>query len=417
MRDRNDPPAAIVFVPSLPQSGGKYFIFEGDAADTVVGTFEVQDQDVNPSINWYLADTPADGGTYFVLTKQLSNSKKADLKIGNLNPFPQISSKTKVSLEAIAFDLGGGGVSLPVEFNLIPRPKLETYVAGDAVSTASANGFYHQASSTPLQIDFKLVDASGQSVCTKSVGAGSAGITFSGIDPSLISSFDVQQVSSASGIKICRVTLTPKTNVTGEDTFTLGVRWQWSPDLPADIRTSPSTLSLKAAFWRAPELNCPSRISLPVGASQTDVPCDIVFNDSSGPGVSKNFSLGAGCQNLSIASGVLQLSAMPANDCTAQITATIANKYDQGFSLSRPIALSPMKFTTNGTVKATARDSDGNIYLGGSFTSVDPVPAPALTAVNLAAVDEGTPGSPDLKYHGNRSTGCNLTEGFNGVVR
>ncbi|MFZ9521024.1 MAG: hypothetical protein ACO3A4_11170 [Silvanigrellaceae bacterium] len=415
VQNKNDAPTGLLFVPALPQSGGKYYVFEGEDPETVVGTFEVQDQDVNAVINWDLADDPADGDAYFVLTKQISNQKKADLKIGNLNPFPVITDKTKVSIIATANDTLGIA-SLPLEFNLIPRPKLENLTVG-AVSMPAANGFYNQERSTPLEIDFKLVDESGQSICSKSTGAGVAGISFTGIDSVLIDSYTVQQVASGSGFKICRVTLVPKTNVAGENTFTLGVRWQWSPDLPADIRTSPSTLQLKAAFWRKPELLCPSRISLPVGAPIAGVPCEIVFNDSSGPGVSKVLTLDADCTSLTLSSGQIGLSSMPDVSCSTAVIATIENKYGQAFNLSRSVEVQPMKFTTNGTVKASTRDDSGNIYLGGSFTGVNPIPAPAITALNLAAVDEGTPENPIFKYHGNRAANCNLTEGFNGTVR
>jgi hypothetical protein len=396
VQDKNDIPTGITFSSVNPPVGGKYYILEEDLANSSVGTFQVADEDSNAFIDWDLSNSYPDGDAFFTITPRV-DSKLADLKIGGANLPKKSTTRIGFSIRATANDSLGISSQI-VDFVLI------SYATLEAVSLQS-NGFYSQAVNSERLIDFNIKDETNVAVCSLSTGVNVPGIFFSGVDSNLIDSVSSTEVSAANGTKTCRLSITPKPNVSGEDTLTIGVRWSTA----LGVRTSTSTLDLDVAFWRAPELYCPSRISLPVGSTLANVPCDISFSDLSAPLSGSAPVLSTVCSGLSISNGLLQLSAMPAAPCTAQISAGIANKYGQSFDLSRALVLNPMKFTTNGTVKAIARDPSGNIYLGGSFTAVDPIPAPGIAAASLE-VDNGN-------YHGDRATGCNLTEGFNGTVR
>jgi hypothetical protein len=95
---------------------------------------------------------------------------------------------------------------------------------------------------------------------------------------------------------------------------------------------------------------------------------------------------------------------MPADQCSTTVSVSgVTNKFGVVISLpSQTLTLAPRKFGTNGPVFASTKDSNGNLYLAGAFTGVDPIPAPGITAVQASDAT--------------RAAACNLTEGFNGPV-
>lgn len=210
-----------------------------------------------------------------------------------------------------------------------------------------------------------------------------------GGDAALIASWTSELRSSSSSAVDCVLKITPMKNKTGETTLTLRARWPTS----LSVRASTSMAQLKVAFWRPPELRCPSRITLPVGEALSQVPCSVNFSDESGVGVTPTITEGvSSCTGLSLVDGKLSLASFPSEPCSKSISSTLKNKYEsQTFNLNQTIQLVPRKFSTNEAVKSIAADPDGNIYLGGGFTGVNPIPALGLTALDLRT-DTGTTG-------------------------
>lgn len=425
--DVNDNPGIIVFNPVNPPTDGKLYILEQEAGSTLIGTFATVDADVSDVLDWGFMGVKPDGPAYFTLTpKSGTNGREAELRVGaGTLPAFVPTSREKFVVRVKASD--GYGVSATDSENnqykeitlfIIQNPQLSV------LSTPSAGSYFDAQTNTgvPLSVDFRISSSSAVA-CTPSSDVNTAGVFLSGADSGLVQSWTSVDKASGAGYKDCTLKVTPHTNKTGEvDNVIISARWATS----VGMKVSTSTATVKLAFWRPPELNCPSRISLPEGELLSDIPCAVAFSDQSGTGLTPTVSVTSStCAGLTLSAGLLSLNSFPSSPCNMTVTAglqgspvlPLKNKYDsQTFVLSRTIELVPRKFSTNGAVKAIAGDPAGNVYLGGSFTAVDSVPALAITALDFRT-NTGTPMTPVWEYAGNRSASCNLTEGFNGVVR
>ncbi|MEY3901002.1 MAG: hypothetical protein RL189_308 [Pseudomonadota bacterium] len=395
------------------------FALEKTTAGSLVGTVEVLDEDTDASFFWAAINTPF-SATYFTLVPK-TDLRFAELRVGS-GGLPEKKDVAGGKLTVLASATYSGGVQQrTLEFQLISHAVLAEKVP------KSAGAFYDkQTNTTPLEIAFTIADETNGAVCSLSTGPNSAGISVTPTDPdSVISSIQSASAGGASAsLKDCILTVTPRSNRSGEATLLVAVR----SNTALGVQEAPTKLSLKVAFWRPPELNCPSRISLAAGEALSGVPCAVSFSDQSGGGVSADVSLGVSAcgLNLDTASDTLSLASFPSSGCSTGVSVSVNNKYGTSFNLSHQLRLAPRLFGTNGAVNAVARDSSGNVYLGGSFTGVNPVSAPALTSVSLetsALLDaNGAPivdgdANPVLDFQGQRSSACNLTEGFNGPVR
>lgn len=423
--DRNDTPGVITFTPLANSADQKYYILEQETANLPVGTFSVTDQDSTDVLDWSFASFRSDGPSFFALTPVPgSNSRSVSLKIGP-SPLPAFvpSTREKFVIRVKASDAEGAlATDAPltgtpgeqvnfykeIEINIIQNPVVSV------LSIPAKDSFFDAQTNTanPLSIDFRI--ASSSAVCSPSNDINTSGVYVTGGDAALIQSWTSELKSSSSGAVDCVLKITPMKNKTGETALTLRARWPTS----LGVRESTSSAQLKVAFWRPPELRCPSRISLPVGEPLSQVPCFVSFSDDSGTGVSPAITeVSSSCAGLSLADGKLSLAAFPSESCMKSVSSTLKNKYEsQTFNLSQTIHLVPRKFSTNDTVKAIVADPSGNIYVGGSFTGVNPIPAVGLTALDLRT-NTGTSETPNWVYNGNRAASCNLTEGFNGAVR
>lgn len=395
------------------------FALEKTVSGSLVGIVEALDEDVDASFFWAAINTPF-SATYFTLVPK-ADLRFAELRVGS-GGLPEKKDVAGGKLKVLVSATYSGGVQQRnLEFQLISHA-----VLAEKVPKAAGAFYDRQTNTTPLEIAFTIEDETNGAVCSLSGGPGNAGISVTPTDPdSLIASVHSASVGSTSAsLKDCVLTITPKPNRSGEATLLVAVR----SNTALGVQEAPSKRSLKIAFWRPPELNCPSLISLPAGEALSGVPCAVSFNDQSGEGIDVNASIGVSTCGLSLntMSDTISLSSFPSAGCSTSVSSSGVNKYGASFNLSHQLTLAPRLFGTNGAVKSLARDADGKVYVGGSFTGVDPVPAPALTSLSLqlsGLLDgNGTPvldedENPVLDFQGQRSAACNLTEGFNGPVR
>lgn len=394
IKNKPETPTTPTFIPVLPSSNSEYFLLDGQAAGSLVGELTTTDQDIGSTAGWFLFPDPtSDDDEKFEIVSPISgNSKRAEIRIKETLPTGRSQFKIKVNVSD-----GTNLAQTDLTFKVVTYP---------TVSLQAGNVYQkglHELGESGLQVDVKINDVTGTATCTKSSG-NNVGIHIENLtNPSGLvledAGISIAQKSSGIGQKICTVSLLPNENAAGDFSFEMKVKSTTS----VGVLSSLVNTSVSATFWRKPELRCPQRISLPPAASLTDIACNVHYSDSSAPiDRSSELITASGCA-LSWASGKLT-GTMPTESCNANVSVSgVTNKFGQEIAFStQTLALVPKKFGTNGVVFASAKDPSGNVYLGGSFTAVNPIPAPGATAVTVSDAS--------------RDAGCNLTEGFNGPV-
>ena len=394
IKNKPETPTTPTFIPVLPSSNSEYFLLDGQAAGSLVGELTTTDQDIGSTAGWFLFPDPtSDDDEKFEIVSPISgNSKRAEIRIKETLPTGRAQFKIKVNVSD-----GTNLAQTDLTFKVVTYP---------TVSLQAGNVYQkglHELGESGLQVDVKINDVTGTATCTKSSG-NNVGIHIENLtNPSGLvledAGISIAQKSSGIGEKICTLSLLPNENAAGDFSFGMKVKSTTS----VGVLSSLVNTSVSATFWRKPELRCPQRISLPPNASLSDIPCNVHYSDSSAPSDRTGESISVSGCGLTLSSGKLS-GTMPNEACDATVTATgVVNKYGQAISFpSRSLSLFPRKFGTNGTVFASAKDASGNLFVGGSFTAVNPIPAPGTTAVNVSDAA--------------RVAGCNLTEGFNGPV-
>jgi hypothetical protein len=292
-----------------------------------------------------------------------------------------------------------------VSFNVLSYPVVE--LNSNVPASGRFNRGLHEISGGNLQLEIKVRNVTESDICVKSNG-NTPGVHIEALTntAAVVLEDSGITVSKKSGgtETVCTLTLSPVVGLTGEASFNVRVKSERAAGL---VLASQSVAAVPVTFWRKPELRCPQRISLPVGTLLNDIECEIHFSDGSVsvPNDRSSESITfSGC-GLSATSGKLSGGVvMPTTQCDATVSVSgVRNVFTDSLTIaSQAVSLVPRKFGTNGVVFATAKAPNGDLYLGGAFTAVNPIPAPGATAVK---VSDAT-----------RAAECNLTEGFNGVV-
>lgn len=395
IKNKPESPTTPSFIPVLPSSNGEYFLLDGQAAGSVVGELTTTDQDIGSAAGWFLFPDPvSDDDEKFEIVSPISgDSKRAEIRIKETLPPGKSQFKIKVNVTD-----GTNLAQTDVTFKVVTYP---------SVSLQAENVYQkglHALGENGLQLDVKINDVTGTAICSKASG-DNAGIHIENLtnQNGLVmehARINIAQKSYGIGHRICTLSLLPNENAAGDFSFEMKVKSTTSVGVLSSLVNTP----ISATFWRKPEIRCPQRISLPPSASLNDFPCNVHYSDSSAPSDRSSESItSSGCVSLSWASGRLS-GTMPTESCNATVSVSgVTNKFGEAIVFpAQPLALVPKKFGTNGVVFASAKDPSGNVYLGGSFTAVNPIPAPGVTAVTVADAS--------------RVAGCNLTEGFNGPV-
>gem|GEM_PF-968667 len=413
LNNTNERPTAIQFVVGNESTG--LTLLDGQAAsdpnnaNDILGYFTTTDEDMGDSAYWRFDQRPdrSPDSQYFELLSPVNgDSKRADLRIKSTLPLGRTQFMIAVRAEDDG-ELEPVPVGRTVTFNVLAYPKIELNTATTPLGPLSRfNMGLHQLGMAGLQIDVKVSDATDANICQKVTG-DTAGIhieSLSNAADEVLSDSGINVSTKPTGANevVCTLSLIPNSNRVGDASFNVRVKSARAGGL---LLQSQSVVSVPVTFWRNPELRCPTRISLPVGTSLNDIQCEIHFSDNSAPADRASESITfAGC-GLGWSAGKLSGGAtMPSSQCSTNISVSgVTNKFGANISFAnQSLSLVPRKFGTNGPVFATAKDSNGNLYLGGAFTGVDPIPAPGMTAIQTSDAA--------------RAAQCNLTEGFNGSV-
>jgi hypothetical protein len=413
LNNTNERPSAIQFVVGNANTG--LTLLDGQAASNpsdpndIIGHFTTTDEDIGDISYWRFdpSTVRSPDSQYFELVSPVNgDSKRANLRIKTTLP----TGRSQFTIAVRAEDDGrqepvSGGRS--VTFNVLAYPRVDLNTATTPLGPLSRfNKGLDQLGVSGLQVDVLVRDASDANICQK-VSGNVAGIhieSLSNAGDEVLSDagISVATKSTSANSVVCTLSLMPNLNRAGDASFNVRVKSERAGGL---ILASQSVVSVPVTFWRKPELRCPKRISLPVGTPLDDIPCEVHFSDSSAPADRSAESVTTNGCGLSWSSGKLSGgTTMPADQCSTTVSVSgVTNKFGVVISLpSQTLTLAPRKFGTNGPVFASTKDSNGNLYLAGAFTGVDPIPAPGITAVQASDAT--------------RAAACNLTEGFNGPV-
>ena len=419
IQDENDQPGEINF-------DAVFFVQDENLGNELLGNLSSLDQDGNETMTWGIlaennpqtgtkdyeaftvtsptATAQPSGGTRLETQLRVAAGKVFDINMQNKYVFTVFginsrSSKTFTVFKTLTFEV----VSAPklvLANPLSPGMKLhaDTEIAGQ-------NG---------LQFDIKITDATKTTTCTKSTGSA-VGLKISANDNADVlpdAGISLSNKGYVGSVLTCGVTLVPASNAAGN--VNLGLKGTSTTALGS--LTSKTELSVPIAFWRKPELHCPKRLTLPLGSTYSKVLCDVRFSDGFAQSKAISISGASSCgaswddgsgdnTNIGTISGKVggASPAGPSEACQTNIVASGTNTLGVTTVLNQTLDVIPRKFSTNGSVKAIAKDSSGNVVLGGSFSAVNPFASQGWAAVNA--------------NDGSVATSCNFTEGFNGRVK
>jgi len=413
LNNTNEKPSTIQFVVGNVNTG--LTLLDGQAASNpsdpndIIGHFTTTDEDIGDVIYWRFdpSTVRSPDSQYFELVSPVNGDlKRANLRIKTTLP----TGRSQFTIAVLVEDEGGQEPATrekSVTFNVLAYPRVDLNTATTPLGPLSRfNKELDQLGVSGLQVDVLVRDASDANICQK-VSGNVAGIHIeslsnAGDEVLSDSGISVATKSTSANSVVCTLSLMPNLNRAGDASFNVRVKSERAGGL---ILASQSVVSVPVTFWRKPELRCPKRISLPLGTPLDDIPCEVHFSDSSAPADRSAESVTTNGCGLSWSSGKLSGgTTMPADQCSTNVSVSgVTNKFGVVISLpSQTLTLAPRKFGTNGPVFASSKDSNGNLYLAGAFTGVDPIPAPGMTAVQASDAT--------------RAATCNLTEGFNGPV-
>lgn len=417
--DQNERPTAIQLIRpdtlvSTNQDDSSLYILDGQQATgefIKVLTLETSDTDMGDEMTWTIIASSiySPDRKYFELVK--ISDFRAEVRLcveidEDCEALP--TGATEFNIRVQVSDQESLSRIRDLKFTVVPYPKVTLWSG----ATGPFHRGLHEIADDALKIDLRIDDKSNKTPCSLvGIAESTAGvivkaITHSG-EPVLASEgITISLTQDGSGFKRCTLSLLPLENAAGVATLSLMARAE--TNIGSGLLDSRETddLSVDVTFWRNPELRCPQRINLPVNTSLVNMECKVHYSDSSAPSPrSESISISdCGTQSLEWTDGRISSGEMPSEACTATVSVSgVVNKFNVPVSFTpKSLTLAPRRFGTNGAVFASAQDADGNIYLGGSFTAVNPVPAAGSTSVNVA--------------DGTRGAECNLTEGFNGKV-
>lgn len=418
--NQNEIPDPIVFNPSTPSvdpDSSELFVLAGTSGGVSLGTLLAADEDFfidNDSdgvadidselLTWYKDDDPAaspDSEYFDFIYPTVNNLKRETIEILTKATLPLNRDSFKVTF-FVQDRSRSVSVAKTLVFKVVEYPSVSRESPLDMLNRYSADA--EQPGSDGLQIDVRIDDDTNTSGCVKATGdeVGLHVINVTNPTHEVISDtgISITEKESGSGYKVCTLTVIPNENAAGEASFDLRVKSSTS----VGVIASQSNLNIPVTFWRKPELRCPERVTFPVGVSLSNLQCKIHFNDDSEPADRSLETVSVSGCGLSWADAKLSGS-MPSTECSASVTVSgVVNKF--GAAVNPPaktIQLIPRRFGTNGLVRTSVRNpTTGEIFIGGNFTAVDPIPAPGMTAVQTADA--------------HRASECNFTEGFNGPV-
>ena len=243
------------------------------------------------------------------------------------------------------------------------------------ISTVSDTVFW--VTDNPKTINFTIADVDNTLTCAGSMSKSSsntsllpvANIVFSGTAPN------------------CTATFTPTTGIYGTSSVTLTV---------SDGSLTAAT-TFNFTVHSLPVLRC-GDISLPPGGTYA-FPCGAVDPDE-GLTITINSESVSRCSGPTLSGGTIS-GTMGYNACVARVAVT-ATKAGRATSFTQDVAIAPIKFGTNYPVNAVFPLTNGDVVLGGGFTTINPDPAADIIAVNTTTAV--------------RDTSCNFTNGFDAQV-